>query len=121
MKSSPYQFLALAVIAVSVLAGCATTTGSTENYRKIVSAWVGHTEEQLESSWGMPQSSTALSNGGTMLEYIHNNTERAGYHGMATIGYVCYTDFYVSAQDQIYRWSYRSNSYGGNYQCGDSL
>ncbi len=56
-----------------------------------------------------------------MLEYVRTNTEYYGYHRSLSRGYVCYTDFYVSALGQIYRWSYRSQNYGGNYECGDSL
>jgi hypothetical protein len=121
MKRSIDRLIACALAATLTLAGCATAPSSNGNYKQIVNSWMGSTEQKLESSWGMPTSSTPLANGGTMLEYVRNNTERTGWHGMATQGYICYTDFYVSALGQIYNWSYRSTNFGGSYECGDSL
>lgn len=118
MKNVSMAFAAIATLALS---GCVSLPSSTEDYSHVVNSWVGSSEQKLESSWGVPSSSATLANGSTVLHYIRNDTERYGYHGLGTRGYVCYTDFYVSSLGVIYSWHYNSLSYSGNFKCGDTL
>jgi hypothetical protein len=63
-----------------LLASCA----STANYEKAPQSWVGASADSLVKTWGPPQSSHKLSDGGQVLVYVyegtmhlngHNNTE----------------------------------------------
>ncbi|MBW2572704.1 MAG: hypothetical protein JRE61_10220 [Deltaproteobacteria bacterium] len=60
----------LLMVFATILYGCATTA----NYEKILSSWVGIHVDNLVSSWGPPQKSFKLSDGGTVLEYIRSGT-----------------------------------------------
>ncbi len=63
-------------ISAILLAGCATTA----NYEAILRSWVGQPVDNLVSSWGAPQSSFKLSNGGQVLEYSNQrNMQMPGY------------------------------------------
>ena len=113
------SYFGLGALCAFAFVGCATMGGGSEAaYKKTLNSWLGHTEEELEARWGVPQDSQPAANGGTELFYISNDTERSGWHGLATTGVVCHTQFYVTADDKIYSWAYQSNSFGGNYRCG---
>ena len=56
-----------------LVAGCATTA----NYQEELQSWVGAPADRLVATWGPPQSSYALSDGGQVLEYV----SQGGAHG----------------------------------------
>ena len=55
----PFRLCA-ALLAALAVTSCATTA----NYEKILQSWVGNSEDHLVESWGPPQRSYALSDGG---------------------------------------------------------
>jgi len=63
-----------------LLSGCATTA----KYEKILGSWVGSHVDDLAISWGPPQSSFPLSNGGKVIEYVHSNNARVGGYTYTT-------------------------------------
>jgi hypothetical protein len=54
--------------------GCATTA----NYEKVLQSWIGAHVDRLVSSWGPPQNSYELSDGGHVIEYINAGTMQLG-------------------------------------------
>lgn len=63
------------IILIFILtAGCATTA----NYEKVLDSWVGNHLDNLIGSWGIPDKSIELSNGGAMVEYIRESTTVGG-------------------------------------------
>ena len=111
------------IIAVAlILAACATT----ENYKKILNTWIGSHVDRLVSSWGPPQGSFKLSNGGAVLEYRRGRTFQVGsqsgtvyggggygtYSGTSTsfnINKWCNTRFTVGSNGIIETWSMEGN------------
>lgn len=53
-----------------MMGGCATTEG----YRQILETWKGQHVDELITSWGPPNGSAELSDGGKVLEYATNRT-----------------------------------------------
>ena len=43
---------------------------NSKNYEKILKTWVGHHVDELVKSWGIPQGSYPLSDGGHVVEYL---------------------------------------------------
>lgn len=62
------------LLLVLAVAGCATTA----NYEKILRSWVGVHVDRLVASWGPPQGSFKLSDGGQVLEYTDQRTMQLG-------------------------------------------
>jgi hypothetical protein len=54
--------------------GCATTA----HYEKILDSWVGAHVDRLVTSWGPPQSSHRLSDGGHIIEYNRSRNIQNG-------------------------------------------
>jgi hypothetical protein len=66
----------LATFSAILLGSCATTA----NYEKILNSWVGSSVDNLVSSWGPPQSSFELSDGGKVIEYVNaRNVQFGGF------------------------------------------
>lgn len=64
------------LVFILIVAGCATTG----NYVKILNTWVGAHVDNLIISWGPPQRSYELSDGGKVLEYSNSrNVQMGGY------------------------------------------
>ena len=64
------------VLAMLALGGCATTA----NYEAILQSWIGQPVDSLVASWGPPQSSFQLNNGGQVLEFSdQRNMQMPGY------------------------------------------
>ena len=70
MKCSFSIKAVLLAATTAALAGCATTAG----YETLLSSWVGNSADYLVSSWGPPQNSYRLSDGGSVLEYTRSRT-----------------------------------------------
>jgi hypothetical protein len=68
--SAKNKGLFLLLLSLFFIFGCATTANraTTANYEKILQSWVGSHADNLVASWGPPQSSYQLSNGGRVLE-----------------------------------------------------
>ena len=65
------------------------------NYAEQLSRWQGRSEADLVSTWGMPQSTHVLADGGRVLEYRGTgDAER------------CTTRFTLDATGTIMRWWY---------------
>jgi hypothetical protein len=62
------------------ISGCATTA----NYEKVLNTWVGVHVDSLVSSWGPPQGSYKLSDGGTVIEYIRSSNAQVGGYTYTT-------------------------------------
>ena len=54
---------------VAAIALFLTVCATTANYEKVLSSWVGNNADNLVSSWGPPESSYPLSDGGRVLQY----------------------------------------------------
>jgi hypothetical protein len=66
----------ITLVVSCILGGCATTA----NYEAILQSWIGQPVDNLVSTWGPPQSSFTLSNGGQVLEYSdQRNMQMPGY------------------------------------------
>ncbi len=62
--------------AMALLTSCATTG----KYKAVLDSWVGSSADNLVSSWGPPDSSYRLSNGGEVLSYSRaDNIHMPGY------------------------------------------
>jgi len=114
-------FLVVAVL----LTGCATTA----NYEKIWRSWVGSSEKQLVSSWGVPdrtyeasgtkylvygRSSTAFIPGtppSYQTTFVGNTAYTTPVGGTApmAVNMSCVTTFEVEA-DTIRRWRWQGNN-----------
>ncbi len=62
------------IMLAAVLAGCATTA----NYERALNTWVGVNADNLVVSWGPPQNSYTLSDGGKVLEYDRQRSFQTG-------------------------------------------
>ncbi len=63
------------VLALALLfAGCATTA----NYEAKLQSWVGQPVDNLVASWGPPESSYTLTNGGRVLQYANQRNMQIG-------------------------------------------
>lgn len=106
-----------------VIHGCATTEG----YKKVVSSWVGHTSEELFSSWGYPDSAVEVDRDTQALTYVRSrlyttpviattspNIYGGGYSTKTTGGQAvnlqCKTTFLVDKSSRkIKSWSFSGN------------
>jgi hypothetical protein len=61
-------------LGILLLSGCATQA----KYAAKIQTWMGHHTDELISKWGPPASSTDLSNGGKVLEYVHSQVVQKG-------------------------------------------
>lgn len=81
-----FCLLSLLIALTAVITSCATSA----NYAKILKTWEGAPVDALIASWGPPQSSYRLRNGGEVLEYVRQGS-------MVVPGqtyYVPQTDYY---------------------------
>jgi hypothetical protein len=85
-----------------------TSCATSANYTKILKTWEGAPTDALISSWGPPQSSFPLRNGGEVLEYVRQGS-------MVVPGqtyYVPQTDYHSGS---VYGPGYH-RSYSGTYR-----
>jgi len=64
----------LSTILAVIIAGCATSA----NYEKVLNTWVGSNADQLVQTWGPPQRTYNLSDGGVVLEYMKSRNAQVG-------------------------------------------
>ena len=102
-----------------LLVGCATSA----NYTKILSSWVGKTENQLVSSWGPPLGSYVKDDGSKILTYqqsgSYNLPGKSVIDSMTgfptttsgpTVATSCRTRFNISSSGKITSGSWEGNS-----------
>ncbi len=64
------------LVLVVMVSGCATAA----KYQAKLDTWIGHTEDSLIASWGIPQNVYHMSNGKKVVEYVHGrNIQMGGY------------------------------------------
>lgn len=75
-KPTHSRIICAAIVALALLSACATTA----NYESVLKSWMGSHVDSLVASWGPPQSSYQLSNGGQVIEYVSSrNVQVGGY------------------------------------------
>ncbi len=74
-KNRKINILLVAIPSFFIL-GCATT----ENYEAILNQWVGKSESELVTAWGIPKDNYKLDDGGKILLYSNSHSvETGGY------------------------------------------
>ncbi len=68
------KFFVRPVLIVLLLSACATRA----KYMAKIQTWVGSSADELISQWGPPSSSTPLSDGGRVLEYVKSKVVHKG-------------------------------------------
>lgn len=91
---------------ILVLSACATT----ENFKMKMNSWVGSHVDRLVASYGPPQSSTELSDGGKVIEYVRSRTDQYG-GGTYTVPHTTYHSGSGSAYGS--GGGYAQGTYGG--------
>ena len=66
----------IALIALSLIAGC--------SYSGLMKPWIGESAEGLVARWGAPATTTALPDGGSVMEY--HDSVRPGISGFPALG-----------------------------------
>jgi len=66
--------ISVVIIGILTIIGSATT----KNYKIMLNTWKGVHVDNLIASWGPPQSSYTLSNGGKVIEYVRQRTFQTG-------------------------------------------
>jgi hypothetical protein len=64
------------LILLTLITGCATTTGGDMNAAKVT--WAGVTYDQVVARWGQPTHHTTLSDGGYVYTWVSENVEPRG-------------------------------------------
>lgn len=99
------------------LAACAYPT--TANYEKLLNSWIGDRADNLISSWGPPQNTSNLSDGGRVLAYINSSSsvsynstlsEVTGIHTFKNNEQFCKTLFTVNSNGIITRATGQGNA-----------
>lgn len=123
------------VLAISLIAGCATNAKFVENLK----SWEGNHADGLIVAWGPPQSESTLSNGEKVLQYYYGRnvnvsfpvttpttTQHYGtvngqsFHGYSTstqtqmynsnVHYWCKIVFRTNSAGYIYSWRWEGNN-----------
>jgi hypothetical protein len=108
--------IVLALVAVMVLAGCASWFPTVENYEKGLISWVGKPGDDLIRNWGPPRNSYKLSNGETVIEYYESHLITRDYGGFFShnerIGVEtlwCKTIFVIGSNGKVSSWKHDGN------------
>jgi hypothetical protein len=83
--------LALTIAIILLGAGCATTD-------HVMASWVGHSSDELMTTWGPPDSILQFEDGRRVLEW--KTTWKSGRNN-----YTCRQSFMIGLDDTIERWS----------------
>src|SRR5690242_19665941 len=88
----------LAVLVAAPLAACSSAPSRTNPgvYEAALQQWVGRSETELINSWGVPDKSQLLSQGGQVLEYDTRDGKNV----------TCSTLFTSNLTGTIERWNY---------------
>lgn len=91
------RIVAVAAGIAATLACASTLPPSGPSYPEQLSRWEGGNEADLVSSWGMPQKTHVLADGGRVIEYRRSGGEDEG---------ACTTRFTLDPSGTIVRWWY---------------
>lgn len=104
------RFLFL-IISVGFLTACATTA----KYEAVLNTWVGSSESDLVSKWGIPSSTYPLGDG-KMLMYQHNGGTVStaqpigNMYFVNSTSYWCKTTFTIDGLGIIQNWRWEGNA-----------
>jgi len=73
MHLTVVKFICL-LSSVFFLSSCATQEG----YRRLMQTWIGNSTDSLITAWGPPNSTSDLSTGGKVLQYIRQDVSTSG-------------------------------------------
>jgi hypothetical protein len=85
-----------ATAAVAALACASPPSDPGPTYQELVSRWRGESEAELVTSWGMPEKTHVLADGGRIIEYRSEGEDETS----------CTTRFTLDATGRIVRWWY---------------
>jgi hypothetical protein len=88
----------IAAVALSIAAAlaCASPPSTGPSYAEQLSRWEGGNEADLVSSWGMPQQTHVLADGGRVIEYRRTGGDAGP----------CTTRFTLDKSGTVVRWWY---------------
>jgi hypothetical protein len=93
----PVGRIAAAALALAAALACASPPPpSGPSYPEQLSRWEGGNEADLVSSWGMPQKTHVLADGGRVIEYRRKGADEAP----------CTTRFTLDKSGTVVRWWY---------------
>jgi len=112
------------LIFVFMIQACATT----EKYEAVLNTWIGHSAEQLVSSWGYPVRIFRGPNGNEVYQYDWSNNvvmptqsyttvnavgntayANTTTSGGGVIGMSCSTYFELNEEKKVVTWRYKGN------------
>jgi hypothetical protein len=88
------KFRHAAALALVVLFGACTTQKS------VMASWVGQPESHLLASWGAPDRTAVLADGGKVDTWV--TTWNDNYYGLHT----CRKTFTLDAEGKVVKWAY---------------
>jgi hypothetical protein len=90
--------LAAGAAGIAAVLGCASPPPPEQgpSYQEQMSRWQGETEADLVTTWGMPQKTHVLADGGRIIEYRQAGEEETS----------CTTRFTLDPSGKIVRWWY---------------
>ena len=88
--------IAAGAAGIAAILGCASLPPSGPSYREQLSRWEGQSEADLVTTWGMPQETHVLADGGRILEYRYSGEDESS----------CTTRFTLDRSGKIVRWWY---------------
>jgi len=95
--------------------GCASIFPTTHNYDETLKTWIGKHVDELVKSWGPPQGSYKLSDGGTVIEYSRSRIVKyhmydyEEYGGYQVDTLWCRTIFILDPKGIISSWKHEGN------------
>jgi hypothetical protein len=98
--------LVLPIAVLAALAGCASSSAtrySPAAYEAVLQQWTGRSETDLINSWGVPDRSQLLSQGGQVLQYD-------AHEGKDKDKVTCTTLFTSNLTGTIERWTYTGSA-----------
>jgi hypothetical protein len=96
MHRIPGRTIAALAFAIAAALACASSSPSGPSYAEQLSRWEGGNEADLVSSWGMPQQTHVLADGGRVIEYRSKDADERS----------CTTRFTLDKSGTVVRWWY---------------
>jgi hypothetical protein len=88
--------IAAVAAGIAAILACASPPPSGPSYPEELGRWQGGSEADLVSSWGMPQETHILADGGRIIEYRNSEGDESS----------CTTRFTLDPSGTIVRWWY---------------
>jgi hypothetical protein len=89
------------VAAAALIAGCAQQPAG-PSYAEVINSYIGNTEANLVSTWGIPDKTHRLSTGGQVLEYVRHQDGKT----------VCTTRFTIDRMGRVVETWYEGGGCG---------